>query len=332
MITAANITNGGAFTISANGTDQTVVSTGDGAGGGGAGGTIMLNISGGFTNAVTISAKGGKGGDHNNNTCHGTGGGGGGGVVWFSAGSLPANASTNVVGGANGTQVAITIDCGDINWGATAGSSGLVKFGLAAGATSFINSNTCGGGPLPITLVSFAGVVNKDKVQLEWATSSEINNDYFVIEKSADGNYFSEVAKVSGAGNSTAMLNYHATDYNPDRGTSYYRLKQVDFDGKTTYSKWVDVNVQVKYDISVFPNPIKGNAIRINLPEKPTSSCRVYINDLTGKKVYDKIVQRELFDNTIDINDAHIEGAGLYYLIVEEDGSSYSKKMHVELE
>jgi hypothetical protein len=128
------------------------------------------------------------------------------------------------------------------------------------------------------------------------------------------------------------MLNYHATDYNPDRGTSYYRLKQVDFDGKTTYSKWVDVNVQVKYDISVFPNPIKGNAIRINLPEKPTSSCRVYINDLTGKKVYDKIVQRELFDNTIDINDAHIEGAGLYYLIVEEDGSSYSKKMHVELE
>jgi hypothetical protein len=331
MITAVNITNGGAYTISANGVDQTTVALGDGAGGGGAGGSILMNVSGVFTNAVTISAKGGKGGDHNNNTCHGTGGGGGGGVVWFSAGSLPANVTTNVAGGANGTQVAPTIDCGDVNWGATAGATGTNKYGNAAGATAFINSNSCSS-PLPVSLVSFTASVNKDKVLLDWTTASEINNNYFIVEKSADGNSFTEMDKIKGAGNSATTRHYHLTDYNPDPGISYYRLKQTDYDGAITYSKWVDVNVQLKYDISVGPNPIKGRAIKINLPEKPTTSCRVYINDLTGKKVYDRIVPSELFDNTIVISDAHIAATGLYYLIVELDQSSYSKKMNVEFE
>lgn len=128
MIKAASVTNSGSFTITANGSSQTFVAFGDGSGGGGAGGSILLDVSGSYTNAVTIQARGGAGGSHNNNNCHGTGGGGGGGVLWFSTtgGSTPANVTTNVTAGANGTQVAGTIDCGDINWGATAGRKSVV--------------------------------------------------------------------------------------------------------------------------------------------------------------------------------------------------------------
>lgn len=118
--------------------------------------------------------------------------------------------------------------------------------------------------PLGVKLTSFTAAVESARVKINWTTASEENNEYFSIERSTDGTQWNEVKRVKGAGNSTSSLSYTAYDDAPVAGTSYYRLKQTDFDGKTSFS-----NTQVvKYtpsnrSISVFPVPNAGNTITI---------------------------------------------------------------------
>ncbi|MFA6400803.1 MAG: fibronectin type III domain-containing protein [Salinivirgaceae bacterium] len=90
--------------------------------------------------------------------------------------------------------------------------------------------------PLPITLAKFEAIANQGTVVLLWETLREINNDFFTIEKTANLSQWSKVATVQGAGNSSQRINYSYTDQNPFQGTSYYRLKQTDFNGDFTYS------------------------------------------------------------------------------------------------
>jgi hypothetical protein len=98
------------------------------------------------------------------------------------------------------------------------------------------------GATLPIELIRFNGEVKKDKVELTWATSAEINNDYFTIEKSTNGITFISYGKIEGAGNTTAIQNYGYHDLNPSAGMNYYRLKQTDFNGRNEYFKIIAID------------------------------------------------------------------------------------------
>lgn len=116
--------------------------------------------------------------------------------------------------------------------------------------------------PLPVTLTDFSAKADKDnKVSLTWSTISEKNNDYFTVERSADGLEFSELAQVDGAGSSTMLMDYVAKDEHPLNGTSYYRLRQTDFDGKDEIFKTVSIEISDKETETplviekVFPNP-----------------------------------------------------------------------------
>lgn len=88
------------------------------------------------------------------------------------------------------------------------------------------------GGILPVELLTFNIQKNDYLVELDWTTASENNNDYFEIQRSSDGYNFETIDIVNGNGTSTVMNNYSYTDFSPLSGTSYYRLKQVDFDGQ----------------------------------------------------------------------------------------------------
>lgn len=92
------------------------------------------------------------------------------------------------------------------------------------------------GADLPVSLLFFEGEVKDAKVQLSWATASEVNNDYFVIERSfGDFNVWETIATVVGAGNSNALINYNYTDQPPQElqdKVIYYRLRQIDFNGQ----------------------------------------------------------------------------------------------------
>jgi hypothetical protein len=118
---------------------------------------------------------------------------------------------------------------------------------------------------LSVKLVSFEAAVENNKVKINWTTATETDNNYFTIERSVDGANWKEIKKINGAGNSSTALSYQAYDEAPVTGTSYYRLKQTDFDGKTSYSATEIVKfASLSNGISIFPVPNTGNNININ--------------------------------------------------------------------
>jgi hypothetical protein len=95
---------------------------------------------------------------------------------------------------------------------------------------------------LPIVLTSFEGVKAVDENILTWSTITEINNDYFTIEKTEDGETFEIVGILSGSGSSSILNQYKIVDYNVQKRINYYRLKQTDFDGKYTYTDLISID------------------------------------------------------------------------------------------
>lgn len=140
------------------------------------------------------------------------------------------------------------------------------------------------GTTLPVELISFTGEAKGSTSLLKWQTSSEQNNDYFDVETSKDGTNFYNIGKVDGAGNSTTSRSYSFTDHVPTTGLNYYRLKQVDFDGRFKYSKVVAVNFEKGgRGIALYPNPVR-NELTIDIA-KPTGSMIVSIYSVDGKLV-----------------------------------------------
>ncbi|RYU77724.1 choice-of-anchor D domain-containing protein [Hymenobacter persicinus] len=109
--------------------------------------------------------------------------------------------------------------------------------------------------PLPVELTRFSAAWQADGVQVKWATASEKNNARFEVQRSADGKEFSTIATVQGQGQSTRAHAYAFLDRQPLTTVAYYRLRQVDFDGKASLSP--KVTVEAATTVSVFPNPAR---------------------------------------------------------------------------
>lgn len=110
---------------------------------------------------------------------------------------------------------------------------------------------------LPVEMISFEAAYEVGIVELKWTTVSELNNECFYIEKSADGITWSDIALVPGQGTTSEMINYSHFDSKPFNGWNYYRLRQQDFNGMFRKSEVVDVFVR-SASISAFPNPSTG--------------------------------------------------------------------------
>ena len=123
--------------------------------------------------------------------------------------------------------------------------------------------------PLPIELTAFNVAYESPIVTTSWQTASELNNDYFTLERAGKDLVFEEVGRKPGAGTSKVLHSYSMIDQYPYEGTSYYRLKQTDFDGTSTYSdtKYMFIE-ETKKQIAVFPNPNEGKQIEIAFGNK----------------------------------------------------------------
>jgi hypothetical protein len=142
--------------------------------------------------------------------------------------------------------------------------------------------------PLPIELISFNATPNGKIVDLSWITETETNNDFFTIERSADGINFEPILTVDGAGNSSTILYYNSIDDSPIQGLSYYRLKQTDYDGQYSYSNIVAVEFNFDaIDFSIFPNPVYANdAIYISSAENDGANTNINIVNSIGQCVH----------------------------------------------
>ena len=150
-----------------------------------------------------------------------------------------------------------------------------------------INFSLCpAGGIAPVTLTSFTARPKGSGVTIDWSTSQELNNSYFQLERSDNGSTsWSVIATVNGAGNSQVHRDYNYYDASPLSGVNYYRLKQVDTDGKYAYSNTVAVKMDIqKTAISVLVNPFY-NSLSVNFTSPVSQSVTARLVDITGKQI-----------------------------------------------
>lgn len=180
---------------------------------------------------------------------------------------------------------------------------------------------------LPVELLYFSAKENQDKVDLVWATASERNNDYFVVERSKDGIEWEEVVKVQGAGNSTTTLNYFDVDKSPLRGRSYYRLTQYDFDGKSSKSNIESVNIESKKDFSIFPNPTSQENIQLRLEGFKYDQLTISLQDLSGRTYLAQSLNGASNSETIPLSIDSKLSSGVYIVTVRTNNQTYTKRL-----
>lgn len=210
------------------------------------------------------------------------------------------------------------------------GQTGTAVSATVPGVSSFSPWTMSGNGaPLPIELLNFnATVVNNDHVDLNWETRTEINNDYFTIEKTIDGLHFETVAIVDGAGTSSQQLFYAENDAHPYTGISYYRLKQTDVNGLASYSPFVAVEITVarNFSASVFPNPSEG-PVSISLSGAGETVLTLTIIDAQGNQVHEKQFASTTGDAVFSIQPDQPLAPGLYQLVIRGNDIYYTSKL-----
>lgn len=142
---------------------------------------------------------------------------------------------------------------------------------------------------LPVTLSSFSAKAVNQKAKIEFTTVTEVNNNYFVIEKSIDGGKtYEKLAQLTAKGSSSS---YFAYDENPYNGINYYRLVQYDLDGKSTNLGTKVLNFKFENsNISIYPNPSSGD-LNVNLLGFEGKDVKVALYDLGGKTIHIETIQ-----------------------------------------
>lgn len=166
------------------------------------------------------------------------------------------------------------------------------SFGNGTAANLNVTTATCLTIPianLPVTLSTFTGKRTDDKtVVLRWSTESEISNDRFDIEYSADGNEFDVIGEVKGNGTSFNTNDYQFIHKEAvSNAVAYYRLKQVDFNGNFEYHKVIVVKPTVESNVYTSPNPTKGY-LTVNMAEETNTDYTISIMDQTGRVLVER--------------------------------------------
>jgi hypothetical protein len=154
-------------------------------------------------------------------------------------------------------------------------------------------------------------LVGGNDVELNWATGSEENNSHFIVEKSLDGYSFAAVGQqIQGAGTTVAVQHYSAVDLNLPTGVVYYRIKQIDFDGKFDYTNVEFVYISERRNIVVYPNPAKDE---INIQVNGSNGESVIIMNLAGQVLGSTELSQDGFGslNTLDYPN------GIYFIQIE---------------
>ena len=169
---------------------------------------------------------------------------------------------------------------------------------------------------LPIELLYFNATYKNGNILLEWVTETEINNDYFTIERSEDGVNYTPISETNGAGNSNTSKYYSDVDlYPPPNKVLYYRLKQTDFDGKYAYSNIVAIRTGSNgYNITYANQNLSNSSVT-----EENSTIKIY--DITGKIVYSNKVKEDQQINTSKFN------SGIYIIKISSQDNLFVRKM-----
>jgi hypothetical protein len=193
-------------------------------------------------------------------------------------------------------------------------SDGIPSFSLPSGC-NFL-------GILPVELVDFRATQQGNIVELNWTTASELNNAFYDIEQSADGKKFSKIGDLKGAGTTNVPQYYTFAVEKPFSGIQYYRLKQVDTDGKFEYSKTVSIQIQKGEKIVISPSTTEGV---ITLKSEKDFIKKIEVANTTGQIVYNQNTIPNSSD-FMQLNLSHLP-TGIYLVFVKTENNNYLEKI-----
>lgn len=220
--------------------------------------------------------------------------------------------------------------------GLTAPTTGKIAFRYWVTNGGFLgaNSNYIGvddfsynAEPLAVNFLSFDGSVKDSKVVLNWATSGELNNKGFDVERSADGRSFTAINFVKGNGTTANLSKYTFTDGSKFlSGTTYYRLKQIDVNGAIDYSKIIQVNIQNTFKWAVYPNPVlKDSWLQLQLAESSKVTIQLVSSEGRILQSIDKgLLQPGTYSVPLNLNTA---AKGTYFAKLVVNGKTYSQTL-----
>lgn len=177
---------------------------------------------------------------------------------------------------------------------------------------------------VPITIVEFKGKVNGLTNQLSWTTISEVNNAGFQLQHSADGNVFTDLHFIPSNfinGNSNGTSSYSFTHNSPFKGMNYYRLKQIDKDGRQNFSTIISLKNALSTipTITVYPNPVTSNHFSLLLQNMPNASYDVSIRSMDGQQIFSSKIVYNGIDNALQITTGKQLAKGMYTLQLKNE-------------
>lgn len=193
----------------------------------------------------------------------------------------------------------------------------------------YVSNSLIGCSTLPVSILNFKGSIKNNQALLSWNTATELNNKGFEIERSKDGKTFSGIGFVNGAGTTTQVKNYTYTDVTlSDLGvaTSYYRLKQIDVDGKASYSNVIPLSLKDILSWKLYPNPVKDKfTVELNLTADANITVQIISKDgrllLNADKGMLPQGQQQLTFNIQNI------ASGSYFVRVKAGDKSYTQNI-----
>lgn len=186
---------------------------------------------------------------------------------------------------------------------------------------------------LPVELASFSASAKNEMIELQWKTLSELNNEGFEIQRSADGRAFQKIGWVEGYGTSVEALTYQFEDRTAVANQIYYyRLKQIDFNGISEFSTVVTAQIDQAGITSVkdiYPNPSSNGILTLPVFHPQGGSLTVQIFNATGQSIQSMETKISFGENKIPLN---LEGiaTGMYFAKIEIDGKPYYKQFVIE--
>jgi hypothetical protein len=210
----------------------------------------------------------------------------------------------------------------------------VISSAIVTSFSPFTLASGNGNNPLPVELLSFTAKLDGTQVLLDWNTASELDNDYFIVDKTKDTRKFAEVAHVKGAGTTNLPSVYSTIDKTPYTGVSYYRLRQTDFEGKVTDMGVVAVNNTGGTEtqtLIVFPNPAQSVPLNVNLRGYGSGEqIALDLRDAKGQTMLSKALETENTGDLIYAVDTTTLAPGVYVLTVRGSLGPISVKVVIQ--
>ncbi|MEY4593887.1 MAG: hypothetical protein RIQ47_297 [Bacteroidota bacterium] len=213
----------------------------------------------------------------------------------------------------------------------TASSFNPTVFGSNYFSTNFALGNPPGGGnSLPINLVSFDAFLVKGKVEARWTTQTEVNNDYFTLERSSDNINYTPIGVIDGAGTTTVSQSYSFTDEQPLNGVSYYRLRQTDYDGHYEYFQVSVIENKIRSNFSVFPNPCNRPQVTLSMDNASLEAYKISVWDVTGREIPFTLTTNERGFTELSIGQDYFKHGAFYVVSATNGVETYQQKLIIE--